>query len=201
MKTPESELFEIAESQQGYFTFQQAIAAGFSDKNHAYHVKAGDWIKAFRGIYRLAKYPVGEREELVLWFLWSRNRSNVPQGVYSYYTALHLYELSDNMPSKLHMTVPMGFRRMAKTPEILVLHRAKLQDDEIVMKHGYKVTTPLRTLIDVIEDSVLAEDLVAQAVQDAKKKGLITKHAIETSKRYSAKIVAKLLKMMEEANG
>lgn len=201
MKTPESKLFEIAESQQGYFTFQQAIAAGFSDKNHAYHVKAGDWIKAFRGIYRLAKYPVGEREELVLWFLWSRNRSNVPQGVYSYYTALDLYELSDNMPSKLHMTVPMGFRRMAKTPEILVLHRAKLQDDEIVMKHGYKVTTPLRTLIDVIEDSVLAEDLVAQAVQDAKKKGLITKHAIETSKRYSAKIVAKLLKMMEEANG
>lgn len=201
MKTPESELFEIAESQQGYFTFQQAIAAGFSDKNHGYHVKAGDWVKVFRGIYRLAKYPVGEREELVLWFLWSRNRLNVPQGVYSHYTALDLYELSDNMPSKLHMTVPMGFRRMAKTPEILVLHRAKLQDDEIVMKHGYKVTTPLRTLIDVIEDSVLAEDLVAQAVQDAKKKGLITKHAIETSNRYSAKIVVQLLKMMEEANG
>ncbi len=98
MHSPESELFEIAETQQGYFTFQQAIAAGFSDKNHAYHVKAGDWIKVFRGIYRLAKYPIGEREELVLWFLWFRNRSNVPQGVYSHYTALDLYELSDNMP-------------------------------------------------------------------------------------------------------
>lgn len=28
MQTPESVLFEIAENQQGYFTFQQAIAAG-----------------------------------------------------------------------------------------------------------------------------------------------------------------------------
>jgi len=54
MKTPEAELFGIAESQQGYFTFQQVITAGFSDKNHAYQVQAGDWVKVFRGIYRLA---------------------------------------------------------------------------------------------------------------------------------------------------
>lgn len=197
MRTPESKLFEVAESQQGYFTFQQAIAAGFSDKNHAYHVKAEDWVKVFRGIYRLAKYPVGEREELVLWFLWSRNRSNIPQGVYSHYTALDLYELSDNMPSKLHMTVPLEFRRTSKIPEILVLHRGRLQVDEIMMKQGYKVTTPLRTLIDVIEDGVLAEDLLIQAIQDAKKKGLITKHVIKSTQRYSPKAVEKLLKMME----
>lgn len=201
MKMPESELFEIAENQQGYFTFQQAVTAGFSDKNHAYHVKSGDWVKVFRGIYRLAKYPVGEREELVLWFLWSRNRSNVPQGVYSHYTALDLYELSDYMPSKLHMTVPVGFRRMAKIPEILVLHREKLQADEIVMQQGYKITTPLKTLIDVLNDGVLAEDLLVQAVQDAKKKGLITKHAIETNKRCPAKVAERLLKIMEDAHG
>lgn len=132
MKTPESELFEIAESQQGYFTYQQAIAVGFSDKNHAYHVKSGDWVKVFRGIYRLAKYPIGEREELVLWYLWSRNCLNVPQGIYSYYTALDVYELSDHMPAKLHMTVPKGFRRMAKTPDILILHRENLREDEFL---------------------------------------------------------------------
>lgn len=199
MKTPESELFEIAESQQGYFTFQQAIAVGFSDKNHAYHVKSGDWVKVFRGIYRLAKYPIGEREELVLWYLWSRNRLNVPQGVYSYYTALDLYELSDHMPAKLHMTVPKGFRRMAKTPEILILHRENLYDDEILIKQGYKVTTPLRTLINVIEEGVLADDLLAQAVYNSKKMGLITKHAVEKDQRYPEEVIIKLLKMMESA--
>ncbi len=199
MKTPESEIFEIAESQQGYFTYQQAIAVGFSDKNHAYHVKSGDWIKAFRGIYRLAKYPTGEREELVLWYLWSRNRLNVPQGVYSYYTALDIYELSDHMPAKLHMTVPKEFRRMAKTPDVLILHRENLREDEFLMRKGYKVTTPLRTLMDVIEEDVLAEDLLVQAAYNAKKMGLITKYAVEKDQRYPVEVIAKLLKMMESA--
>ncbi len=199
MKNPELELFEIAESQQGYFTFQQAVIAGFSDKNHTYHVKSGDWVKVFRGIYRLAKYPVGEREELVLWYLWSRNRLDIPQGVYAYYTALDIYELSDYMPSKLHMTVPKKFRRTAKNPAILILHREDLHDDEIVMKQGYKVTTPLRTLIDVIEEGVLAEDLLVQAVNNAKEKGLITKHAVEIDPRYPSQALDRLLKMVEKA--
>ena len=200
MTTPQSTLFEIAESQQGYFTFQQAVIAGFSDKNHAYHVKSREWVKVFRGIYRLAKYPIGEREELVLWYLWSRNRLNVPQGVYSHHTALDLYELSDYMPSKLHMTVPIHFRRTAKIPEILLLHRKALQADEIVMKQGYKVTTPLRALIDVIEEDKLADELLSQAVHDALHKGLITKHAVNQARhKYSPLITEKLMKMMEEA--
>lgn len=201
MKKPELELFELVENQQGYFTFQQAISAGFTDKNHAYHIKTGEWIKVFRGIYRLAKYPIGEREELVIWFLWSRNRSNIPQGVYSHYTALDLYELSDYMPSKLHMTVPMGFRRMAKIPNVLILHKKKLQEDEILTRQGFKVTTPLRTLVDVIEENRLAEDLLEQAVRDAKKKGLITKYDLVNVERYPAKVIAKLLKIMEGLNG
>lgn len=198
MKTPELQLFEIAESQQGYFTFQQAVLAGFSDKNHAYHVKSGDWVRVFRGVFRLAKYPIGEREELVIWYLWSRNRHDLPQGVYSYYTALDIYELSDHMPAKLHMTVPKGFRKMAKTPEILVLHKENLCEDEILMKQGYKVTTPLRTLIDLIEEDLLASDLLVQAVDNAKNRGLISKYAVEKDQRYPVEVAKKLLKMMEK---
>ena len=50
-------LYEIAESQQGFFTAKQAIRAGFAEKVHAYHVKAGNWIREHRGIYRLAEFP------------------------------------------------------------------------------------------------------------------------------------------------
>jgi len=49
----------------------------------------------------------------------------VPEGAYSHDTALSLHELSDIMPSKLHMTVPREFRRNSRIPEILVLHRAQ----------------------------------------------------------------------------
>lgn len=68
-----------------------------------------------------------------------------------------------------------------KTPESELFEIAENQQ-------GYKFTTPLRTLIDVIEDGILADDLLLQAVQDAKKKGLVTKHAIETNQRCFPKV-------------
>jgi len=81
---PDSErLFEIAESQQGYFSTPQAVAAGYARSTHSYHVEAGNWVRERRGIYRLRKYPRGEEGPLVLWSLWSRNRAGKPQGVYS----------------------------------------------------------------------------------------------------------------------
>jgi predicted transcriptional regulator of viral defense system len=49
----------------------------------------------------------------MLWWLWSKNREGVSQGVYRHETALSLHDLTDLMPSKLHMTVPKSFRRSA----------------------------------------------------------------------------------------
>jgi predicted transcriptional regulator of viral defense system len=114
-------LFTIAEDQSGYFTTKQAIAAGFAEKTHAYHVRAGNWIREYRAIYRLAAFPAVERPDLMLWYLWSRGRNDIPKGVYSHQTALSLHELSDANPSKLHMTVPMTFRKSADIPNALVL--------------------------------------------------------------------------------
>src|SRR5260370_2705208 len=84
-----------------------------------------DWLlREHRGIYRLADFHTTERPELMLWYLWSQNRQEVPDGIYSHETALSLHELSDIMPSKLHMTVPRDLRRNSMIPEILILHRA-----------------------------------------------------------------------------
>lgn len=102
-------LYEIAEEQGGYFTTKQAAAAGFGQKNHGYHVRTGNWIRERRGIYRLARFPQAERPDLMFWWLWSRNRDDMPQGVYSHETALSLYNLSDINPARLHMTVPRSF--------------------------------------------------------------------------------------------
>lgn len=109
-------LFEIAEAQQGFFTTKQAKAAGFAENTHSYHVKVGNWIREYRGIYRLALFPMAEHPDLVKWALWSRNRNEAPEGVYSHQTALSLYELSDLNPAKLHMTVPAHFRRNSEIP-------------------------------------------------------------------------------------
>jgi hypothetical protein len=100
-------LYEIAQSQQGFFTTKQATRAGFAEKTHAYHVKVGNWIRGIV-VYRLADFPTAESPDLMLWYLWSQIVKKFWKAR-SHDTALSLHELSDIMPSKLHMTVPKHF--------------------------------------------------------------------------------------------
>jgi predicted transcriptional regulator of viral defense system len=172
-------LHEIAQSQQGFFTTKQAIRAGFADKTHSYHVNAGNWIREHRGIYRLADYPTPERPDLMLWYLWSQDRQEQPEGTYSHDTALSLHELSDIMPSKLHMTVPREFRRNSRIPEILVLHRAQLDPSEVQEVHGVRVTRVLRTIMDLLRSGHVDRSQLKLAVEEAIRRGLIARGEID----------------------
>lgn len=167
-------LFEVADRQQGYFTSQQAKKCGYYDTNFHRYVASGEWLQEQRGIYRLAHYPVTSHPDLVVKSLWSRNRKGIIQGVWSHETALEIYELSDVMPAKMFMTVPKKFRKSASIPKNLVLHFAKLSKTDVISQQGYLVTTPLKTIIDIVEEGKLSEDLIVQAIRDALKKGLIS---------------------------
>jgi predicted transcriptional regulator of viral defense system len=172
-------LHEIAQSQQGFFTTKQATRSGFAEKTHSYHVNAGNWIREHRGIYRLADFPASDRPDLMLWYLWSQNRQEVPEGTYSHDTALSLHELSDLMPSKLHMTVPREFRRNSTIPEILVLHRAHLDTSEVQEMHGIRVTRPLRTIVDLLRSGHVDRSQLKLAVDEAIHRGLIGRREID----------------------
>lgn len=175
MKETFQRLNEIAETQQGFFTTQQAKAAGFDERNHAYHVRSGNWVREHRGIYRLATFPQTARPDLVLWSLWSRNRSGKVEGVYSHETALSIYDLSDLNPSRLHMTVPKTFRRMNKIPKILVLHKEPLSPADIVRRDGYLVTRPMRAIADLIDSDDTDQEFLHQALREGLNRGLITR--------------------------
>lgn len=174
-------LFEFADQQQGFFTTKQAKAAGFAENTHPYHVQVGNWIREHRGIYRLALFPTADRPDLVLWALWSRNRNEKVEGVYSHQTALNLYELSDLSPAKLHMTVPADFRRNSDIPGILVLHYADLPDSDIQTAQGLKFTRPLRTILDLIEAGAVEQRFIRQALRQAVDRGLITRQQIRNA--------------------
>jgi predicted transcriptional regulator of viral defense system len=163
-KTDHERFFEIAESQQGYFTAAQAVESGFSRSTHSYHVQSGNWVREHRGIYRLRRFPQSADGQLVLWSLWSRDRSGIPRGVYSHLTALSIKELSDANPAKLHMTVPPDFRRSSEKPSILILHKARLSSDEVLQERGYNVTTPMRALMDAAASGDASRDIVEQAL-------------------------------------
>ena len=166
-------LYENAEAQQGFFTAKQAKAAGFAENTHPYHVQAGNWIREHRGIYRLALFPQTDHPDLAIWSLWSRNRREETEGVYSHQTALSLHELSDVNPAKLHMTVPPRFRRNSEIPSILILHHGIVSPQDIQTAQGFRFTRPLRTIVDVAETGTVERAFVRQAVQQAFDRGLI----------------------------
>jgi predicted transcriptional regulator of viral defense system len=118
----------------------------------------------------------------MVWQLWSRNRQGEPQGVFSHATALTLHDLSDVMPAKLDMTVPPGFRRMAAIPDVLRLRHARLSERDVQTIDGVRVTTPLRTLVDVIAEGAIAQELQVQAVDQALRRGLIMRRHLETAR-------------------
>jgi predicted transcriptional regulator of viral defense system len=174
-----SRLFQFAEAQHGYFTAKQASECGFLPTNFTYHVKAGTWLHEGIGIYRLKNFPSSRESQMAFFALWSRNRDDEVQGVYSHETALSIYELSDVNPSKLHMTVPKKFRKTSKTPKVLRLYYDNLTKADIGGHHGIRVTKPLRTILDTYRDGT-SHEFVEQATLQAYQRGLITKEEIRS---------------------
>ena len=163
-------LFQVAESQKGYFTSADAKRLGYDYPHQHFHVKQGNWIRVDHGIYRLKKFPAAEHEDLMRWWLWSRKK-----GVISHETAAALYELGDLLPSKIHLTVPLDFRKRAT--KSLVLHKANMSALEIEKRNDLLVTTPLRTVLDLAR-SHLDDERLAAVAKDAIKKGLITRREL-----------------------
>jgi predicted transcriptional regulator of viral defense system len=169
-------LFELADEQAGYFTARQAQAAGYSHRLQHHHAGAGSWQHVGRGLYRLQHYPVSPHEGYVQLSLWSRDRQEEPQAVLGSKTALTLHDLSDLMPDRIHLIVPMGFRK--KPPPGVVLHRSVLLEDDIQNATGYRLTTPLRTLLD-LADSDLSPEHLHQGVREALERGLVRRRKLE----------------------
>lgn len=163
------QLYETAESQAGYFAAHQARKCGFSWERLSSNVKTGRFIRIRRGIYRLTQFPGSEYEDLFV--AWLRTG---PDSVISHESALALFDLSDALPSEIHVIVPRTSSR--RRPDIRQ-HTHRLDADEVTKREGLPVTTVPRTLADVAA-SGHAEEQVRLAIREAIERGLTSASAL-----------------------
>lgn len=155
----------LAATQSGYFTAAQAIKIGYSYPNQKFHVDRGNWVRVNRGVFRLPEWPVGPHDDLVRWSLWALGK-----GVASHETALTVHDIGEFDPARVHLTVPVRF---SKSDPSVALHRARLEAGDVEERSGFRLTTPLRSLIDVATAGADLDQL-ARAIADARDAGLVT---------------------------
>lgn len=151
-------LATLAALQSGYFTAAQAKQVGYSHQAQKFHVDRGNWHRIDRGLFRLPEWPIGPHDHLVRWSLWARGRA-----VVSHDTALAVHTLGEANPALVHLTVPPNFRSSAVG---VVLHRSDLPEGDVWQFEGFRVTSPVRTILDVAASN-LDLDQLASAITDA----------------------------------
>jgi len=159
-------LYEIAESQAGYFSAAQGAEAGYSWERLSMNTRAGRFQRVRHGVYRLVHFPGSRFEDLFLAHLGTG-----PHSVISHESALSVYNVSDVLPSEVHVTIPRTGSRRRRG---IRLHTNRLEPDEIIMREGLPITTVARTIADVAR-SGLAEEQVRLAIREALQQGLTTK--------------------------
>ena len=175
-------LYEIASGQDGHFTTAQAAEAGYSPQLLAKHLRGGRIHRVRRGVYRVVHFPAGEHEDLAVLWLWSER-----EGVFSHESALALHDLSDALPTKVHMTLPPSWeRRRLRLPGGLVIHHAGISGTERAWVGSVPVTAPARTLCDCAREQI-SPVLLRQALRQGLDRGLFPREDVVFVEEYLAR--------------
>ncbi len=164
-------LLVVANGQYGYVTADDARALGIDPGQLRLMHHRGLLDRLSRGLYRFPIVPTNALDQYMEATLWPRTPT-----VLSHDTALDLHEISDANPAHVHLTVPPGFRK--RIGEHVVLHTGSVSNAEWEDYGGYRVTTPLRTILD-IASSPVSWTYLNSAVDDALRRGLLRQKELQ----------------------
>jgi predicted transcriptional regulator of viral defense system len=189
-------LNQVSYGQDGYFTSRQAREAGFSPQLLAHHVRSGRYEHVRRGLYRLRGYPGSSHEEVrAKWLAVGPERA-----VVSHESALDLHELSDVIPSSVHLLVDRDDRGIRR-PRGVTLHTTKvLEPSEVVSREGIRVTDPVRSILDAAGAGTAPEQ-IEMAARQALHEGLTTRRSLLSRADRRGGRVAELIRRAAEQDG
>lgn len=171
-------LYAVASAQAAHFTTEQARAVGYSPQLLRKHVLARRVAHVSRSVYRLVHYPPCDHEELAVVWLWSARH-----GVFSHETALALHTLSDVLPARIHLSVPVAWStRRLRVPTGVILHHADVPTHDRSWFGAVPATSASRTLDDCATSN-LAPDTLRRAAHEAIARGLVARDQLGKIRR------------------
>ncbi len=166
-----TELAEIAGDNHGYVTTDDARAQGIAPINLSRMAQRNVLERRATGVYRLPLTPPGPLDAYVEATLWPQRGV---RGVLSGESALDLYELSDVNPTKIHVTLPLGYRVRRQVPAAYRLHQEDLDPADVTLFEGIPIVTSAKAIRQAAAEH-LGDALVAQAVDHGESNGRLTR--------------------------
>jgi predicted transcriptional regulator of viral defense system len=166
-------LLDHAQQQYGFLTPGDARELGIDPTQLRLMAARHTLEHLGRGLYRMPMVPATRLDSYMEAVLWTGR-----QGVLSHETALDLHELCDVNPSAIHLIVPSSFRTRKAAPETYRLHRDDLDPTDVSWHEGIPIVTAKRAILGGVEQA-LGWQLIDQAIETARARGLITRPAAE----------------------
>jgi len=120
-------------------------------------------------------FPTPVRLDLMICYLWTCGRDDVPQGVFSHDTAFSLFPYSVWLPTEKHITVPRNFRRRGAPPEPTRLYKRDSDNLDVTMLEGVTVTKPVRTIVDLLASGFVQRHHLRDFMRVALETGFVTR--------------------------
>jgi predicted transcriptional regulator of viral defense system len=137
----------------------------------------------------LALFPANQFEEI-----YAATVSVGDQAIVGYETALYIYGLSDIIPTDIHLILPRSSSRRRKH---IKMHTTKLDDQDITVYEGLRITTVARTIVDVLSTHADLHQ-VQLAISQAIARGMTTQEKlIHQARKRSKTMLRKLEGLLE----
>ncbi|EOM76670.1 hypothetical protein DW322_19740 [Rhodococcus rhodnii] len=150
-------LVRVAADQAGFFTTAQALDAGYASTDLGDRILDGTWRRIDRDLYRLAGHPTSDLDEYAKWCAWFGGGA-----VVSHQSAAELYGLGHLYPRFIHLSTVLT---PPSPTTALALHRRALAPEECQRLGGIRLTTPVRTVLDLAGGGI-SQELLDEVVGD-----------------------------------
>lgn len=156
---------ELAATQFGLVTTTQIVEAGGSNAAISRRVAAGLLERVLPGIWRHRAFGDSWEQKAMAAALWA-----APGCALSHTSAARIWGLSREATSPITLIVPRNLRPAEAW--VVVKRVRELPDRDVMVRNGFPVTTPGRTLLDL--GSVLPVNAVEDALDTALHRGLVS---------------------------